>query len=80
MVTHTTPVLSKDSYAVCLVDHYRAVVLVLQLDNLGQACQIALHGEHSVDDDELHRIIGEFLEYALQVFHIVVLIFQLVGE
>ena len=43
MVANTAALLAKYSDAVCFVNHDGAVVLVLQLDNLGEFGEVALH-------------------------------------
>ena len=43
VVAHATALLAEHSETMCLVHHYRAVVLVLQLHYLGQVGEIALH-------------------------------------
>ena len=78
MVTHATSLFAEHADAVCLINHYRAVVFVLQFDNLRQFSQIAFHREHAIDDNQLHSVVWKFLQYALKVFHVVVFVFQLV--
>ena len=60
-----------------LVHHDGAVILVLQLDNLWQVGQVALHREDAIDNDQLDSLMRQGLEYALKVLHIIVLIVQL---
>ena len=80
-VVADAPTLSaENAKAVGLVDHDGAVVLVLQLDNLGQLCQVAFHREDTIDNDELDGLVGQILEHALKVVHVVVLIVQLFGK
>ena len=80
MVAHSSTLTAEDSNAVSLVHHDRTVVLVLQFDNLRQLCKIALHGEYAIDNNKLDGLVGQLLEYALQVFHVIMLVVQLLGK
>ena len=80
MVAHSPTLPAEDTNAVCLVDHYRAVVLLLQRHYLRQLGQVALHGEHAIDDNELDGILRQLLQQPLQVFHVVVLVVQLASK
>ncbi len=80
MVAHATAMVAKDANAMSLVNHDRAVILVLELNNLRQIGEVALHREHAVDNDELHSLLWQTLEQVLKVFHVVVLIVELTGE
>ena len=53
---------------------------MLQLNDLRQFGEVALHREHAVDHDQFDGILRQCLEDTLQVFHVVVLIVQLLGE
>jgi len=79
-MANATTLLTKDTKAMSLVNHNRAIVLVLQFHDLGQLGQIAFHGEDTIDDDQLHSLVRQLLQYALQVLHIVVLVMQLSGK
>ena len=63
-----------------LVDHDRAVVLVLELNDCWQISQVALHREHTVDDNELDSLLGQLLEHTLEVGHVVMLVVELTGK
>ena len=80
MVANSTSLLTEHTDAVGLVDHNRAVVLVLQLNDCRQIGQVALHREHAVDDNQLDCLLRQALQDALQVGHVVVLIMQLAGK
>ncbi len=80
VMANATTLLTKDTKAMSLVNHNRAIVLVLQFHDLGQLGQIAFHGEDTIDDDQLHSLVWQLLQYALQVLHIVVLVMQLSGK
>ena len=80
MVAHASTLFAEDADTVGLVDHDGTVVLVLQLNDLGQLGQIAFHREDAIDDDELYGVVRQLLQHALQVGHIVVLIVQLTSE
>jgi hypothetical protein len=56
------------------IDQQERVVLLLQLDDVGQWRFIAIHAEHGIDRDEnaLRAAILGLTETPLQVFHIVV--------
>ena len=53
---------------------------MLEFDNLGQLGEVALHGEHTVDDNQFDSLLRQFLKHALQIVHVVVLIVQLLGK
>ena len=53
---------------------------MLELDDLRQLGQVTLHGEHTVDDNQFDCLVGQRLEDALQVFHVVVLVVKLLGK
>ena len=53
---------------------------MLQLYNLGQLCQVALHREDAVDNDELDGLVGQILQHSLKILHIVVLVVELLGK
>ena len=80
MIAYAPTLTAEDTDAMGLVDHDRAVVLVFQLNNLGQLCKVALHGEDTVDDNELDSFIWQLLQHTLQVFHVIVLVVQLAGK
>ena len=81
VVAHAAALLAKDTQAVGFVHHDGyVVVLVLELHNLRQFGQVSFHGEHTVHHNELHGILGAAFEAALQVFHVVVLVVEALGE
>ena len=53
---------------------------MLQFYNLRQIGEVALHREHTVDNNQLDSLLRKVLEYTLKVFHIVVLVVQLCSE
>ena len=63
-----------------LINHNRAVVLVLKLNNLRQVGQVTLHREHTVNYYKLHSLVWQILEHTLEVFHIVVLVVELCSK
>ena len=77
MITNTTALLTEYANTMSFVNHHRAVVLMLQLDNLWKLGQITLHGEHTIDDNQFNGLMGQLLKHALEVVHVVVLIMQL---
>ena len=80
VIANTTALLTKYTDTMSLVDHDRAVVLVLELNDSWQISQVALHREHAIDHDQLDSILWQLLQYALQVGHVVVLVVQLTGK
>ena len=80
MVAYTTTLLAEYAKTMSLVYHDRAVVLMLELNDFRQVSQIALHREHTVNNDELDSLLRELREHALQIFHIVVLVVELGSE
>ena len=53
---------------------------MLQFDDFWQISQIALHREHAVNDYELDSFRTAFLQLLLQVFHVVMLVYQASGK
>lgn len=80
MIADTTSLLTKHAKAMSLIYHDRAVVLMLQLYDLWQVSQIALHREHAIHNDELDCILRKLTEHALQIFHIIVFVVKLGSE
>ena len=80
MVAHTSTLTAEDTDAMGLVDHDRAVVLMLQFYDFGQFTEVALHREDTVDDDEFDGFLWQFLEHTLKVLHVVVLVVELLGK
>ena len=80
MVANTSTLLTKDTNTVGFVNHNRAVVLMLQLNNLRQFGQVALHREYAIDNNQLDSLVRQLLQHALQISHIVVLIVQLTSK
>ena len=68
---------TEDTHAVGFVHHHRRTVLLFETNDFGERCQVAFHREHTVNDDEFHRIGFAFLQFVLQVGHVVVLVAQL---
>ncbi len=60
-----------------LIHHDGGIVFLLESHNLWQLGQIALHGEHTIDDNQFNGLMGQLLKHALEVVHVVVLIMQL---
>ena len=63
-----------------LIYHDGAIVLVLQFNDLRQLGQVALHGEYTINDDQLDGLVRQLGQHALQVFHVVVLVVELRGK
>ena len=80
MIADTTTLTSEHTDTMSLIDHDRAVVLVLQLYDGWQICKIALHREHTIHHDELDGLIRQLLQHTLQILHVVVLIMELLGK
>ena len=80
VVAHAAALTSEHAEAVRLVHHDGGVVFVLQADYFGQVGQVAFHRENAVDDDELDGLGSTLLQLALQIGHVVVLVFQTGGE
>ena len=53
---------------------------MLKLDDFRQLGKVALHREHAIDNDELDGLMRQTLEHALEVFHVVVLVVELLSE
>jgi hypothetical protein len=53
---------------------------MLKLDDFRQLGKVALHREHAIDNDELDSLMRQTLEHALEVFHVVVLVVELLSE
>ena len=80
VVANTTSLLTEYADTMSLVNHDRAVVLVLELNDSRQVSQVALHREHAINHNQLNSLLRQLLKHALQVGHIVVLVVQLTGE
>ena len=80
VVAYTTTLLAEYAKTMSLVYHDRAVVLMLEFNDFRQVSQIALHREHTVNNDEFDSLLRELREHALQIFHIVVLVVELGSE
>ena len=80
MIANTTSLTTEYTDAMSLVDHDRAIVLVLELYDLRKLSQVALHREYTINNDELNGIVRKILENTLEVFHIVVLIVKLCSK
>ena len=77
MVANTAAIATEDSHAVSLVNHNGGVVLMLELDYLGQLGKVTLHGEDTVNNYELDSLGLTLLQLLLEVIHIVVLILEI---
>ena len=77
MVTYSTSVVTKYSKTMSLVNHNRTVVFMLEFYYLWQFSKITFHREYTINNDQLYGFVWKFFENVLKVFHIVVLIFQL---
>lgn len=71
---------AENAKAVCFVDHEGGLIFVAEVGHLGEFCYVAFHGEDTVCDDEFDCIFGKGFEDALEVFHVVVAIFEGLGE
>ena len=80
MVAYAASVVAEHAQSVGFVHHDGAVVLMLQLYNLRQVREVALHREHAVYHNQLHCLVGQTFQDVLQVFHVVVLVVQLTGK
>ena len=80
MVAHATSLLAEDTDAVSLVDHNRTVVLMLQLNDCGEIAKVTFHREDTIDHNQFHGFLRQFLQHALQILHVVVLIVKLLGK
>ena len=80
VVAYASSLTAEDTESVCLIHHDRTVVLMLQLDNCRQIGQVAFHGEHAVNDNQLDSFLRQFLEHTLQIFHVIMFIVKLGGE
>ncbi len=80
MVANSPALFSEDSNSVSLVHHNGAVILMLEFNYFWQLSQVTFHREYTINDDKFYGIIGQLLQHALQVFHIVVLVVQLLGK
>jgi hypothetical protein len=65
-------VLAEDAQAVGVVHHEPGTVAVLELDDLGQRRNVALHREHTVDHDDLALVGRRGGELLGEIFHVVV--------
>ena len=72
--------LTEHAETVRVVDHQSRAVAILQSHELGQLAEVAFHGEHAVDDDHLADVVRRHGELALEVFHVVVLELDHLGE
>ena len=78
MIADAAAIASEDADAVGFIDHeHRIGILLFESDDVGQRSEVALHGEDAIYDDELHGVFFAFLEFALQVIHVVVLVANL---
>ena len=77
MITDTASMIAEYAQTMGLVNHDRAVVLVLQFHNLGELGQVAFHGEYTINNYQLYGIIRQPLENLLQILHVIVLKLQL---
>ena len=80
MVACATTALAKHAYAVGFINHHTGIILLGKTNNFGQISHVAFHREHAVGDDELHLIFVALLQLLLKRSHVVVLIFQRIGE
>lgn len=80
VVADSSSLTTEDTEAVCLIDHHRSVVLMLQSDDFRQVTDVAFHGEHTIDNDEFDRLGITLLQLFLQVFHVIVAILELLGK
>ena len=80
MVTHATSALTKHTDAVGLIDHDAGIVLVGEVHDVGELAHVTLHREHAVSNNELHAVGLTLLELSLEGCHVVVLVFERVGE
>ena len=80
MVATTASFFTEHAETVSLIHHDGAVILMLQLYDLGKISEVALHREHAVHNDELHSLVWQTLEDVLQVLHVVVLIVELTSK
>ena len=80
MIAHTPTLTTEDTDTVSLVDHDGTIVLMLQLNNLWQLGEVTLHREHAVDHNQLDSLLWQLREHTLQIFHVIVLVMQLLGK
>ena len=80
MVAHAPTLFTEDTDTVGLIDHDRAIVLMLQFDDFWQFGKVALHREDAIDHDEFDGFLRQFLEHTLEILHVVVLVVQLLGK
>ena len=80
MVAHASTFFAKHAKAMSLIHHDRAVILLLQSYYLWQVGKVAFHREHTVYNNQFNSLVWQFLENFLQVFHIIMLVFELMGK
>ena len=80
MVAHATAFPTEDAQSVSLVDIDAGIVFLLQFNDGRKICKVTLHREHTVYDNHLDGLRTAFLQLLLQVFHVVVLVFQAGGK
>ncbi|OPZ47435.1 MAG: hypothetical protein BWY95_01477 [Bacteroidetes bacterium ADurb.BinA104] len=80
MAAYATSAVTHNSQSVSLVNHYAAVVLLLQSSDPRQVGQIAFHTEDSINHNQLERIRLTTFQVFFKRLHIIVTEFHRLGK
>ena len=76
MLRGASAVFAHEADRVRIVDHDERVVLLREIADALEVCDVAVHGEDAVGRDQLDAAVLRLLELRLEVFHVVVVIAQ----
>jgi len=70
---------AQNANAVSIVNHQEGIVFFTECHNFGKVCDVTFHGKHTVDDDQLVRVLLA-VQDQLKVFHVVVFVFSHIAK
>ena len=71
MLGDSATVLAEDPKGMGFVDEESRTVCLLVLHDLRQRCDVAFHGEHAVDDDELALAVRHELQLLFEIVRVI---------
>ncbi len=72
MLMRAAPVGAHESDGVGVVHHHQRVVALGELADVRQRCEVAVHGENAVGDDQAKSSARAVFELTLEIFHVTV--------